>query len=62
MFFVEKYREARRPEVEMQLLEFLSTLKYYSDYWKRARNFAVMYGFFKSEDSFLSGRRTSTSD
>lgn len=62
MFFMEKYRDQKRSRVEEHLLEFLATLKYYSDYWKRAKSFAVMYGFLKSEDSFLSGRRSCTSD
>ena len=46
----------------MHILEFLSNLKYYSDYWKRARTFSLIYGLLKSDDSFLGVRRSGTSE
>lgn len=62
LFFLEKYRDKPRSAIELHIIEFLATVKYYSDYWKRAKTFAVMYGLLKSEDSFISGRRSGTSD
>jgi hypothetical protein len=53
LFFIEEYKDNNRQFVEEKLLEFLATLKYYTDYWKRARTFAIMYGFLKGEESFF---------
>jgi hypothetical protein len=38
IFFVEKHRT--RPKIENALIEFLSTLKYYSETWDRAKMYA----------------------
>ena len=62
LFFLEKHRDKPRAQIEMQIVEFLATLKYYSDYWKRARTFAVLYGFMKGDDAFLVTRRSGASD
>lgn len=62
LFFLEKHRDKPRAQIEMQIVEFLATLKYYSDYWKRARSFAVLYGFMKGDDAFLVTRRSGGSD
>jgi hypothetical protein len=62
LFFVEKYHNLPRDQVEMQLLEFLATLKYYTGFWKRAKSFCLLYGLLKSEDSYLGGRKSAGSD
>jgi len=51
-----------RSSVEMHILEFLANLKYYSDFWKRARTFSLIYGFLKADDFFLGVRRSGTSE
>lgn len=62
LFFLEKHRDKNRAQIELQIIEFLATLKYYSEYWKRARQFAVLYGLMKGDDSFLVARRSGGSD
>ena len=36
--------------IERKVLEFLAGLKYYVDYWERARLYAAMAGFLKREE------------
>ena len=62
IFFVDKYKMESRSSVEMHILEFLANLKYYSDFWKRARTFSLIYGFLKADDFFLGVRRSGTSE
>ena len=62
IFFVEKYKTENRSSIEMHILEFLANLKYYSDFWKRARTFSLIYGLLKADDSFLAVRRSGTSE
>ena len=62
VFFVDKYKSDPRSVIEIHILEFLANVKYYSDYWKRARYFALMYGLLKADDSFMSVRRSGTSE
>jgi hypothetical protein len=46
----------------MAIVEFLASLKYYASEWPRAKNFALMLGFYQSDDSFVSLRKSGTSD
>jgi len=62
IYFMETQPKHARNQVERSILDFLASLKYYSDNWKRARTFALMYGFLQADDSFLAARRSGTSD
>jgi len=59
VFFLEKYKV--RNAVERHLIEFLSSLKYYSETWARAKFFALLVGFLQNDDSFFKVRRSGTS-
>lgn len=48
-FFAQRYRV--RPMIERKVLEFLAGLKYYADYWQRARLYAAMAGFLRREEA-----------
>lgn len=62
LFMIERHKDKPRDGVELALIEFLAALKYYSEFWKRARVFGMMYGFLKVDNAFLGGRRSGTSD
>lgn len=58
MFQINKTRSA----TELAIVEFLASLKYYASEWPRAKNYALMLGFYQSDDSFVSLRKSGTSD
>lgn len=45
---IETYKA--RSKAERALIEFLGSLKYYSERWLRARSYAMMCGFIKDSD------------
>lgn len=61
-FFLDRHKDKSRDFIELSIIEFVAALKYYSEFWKRARIFAMMYGFLKVDDMYLGGRRSGTSD
>jgi hypothetical protein len=50
VYFLEK--NWTRAKVENALIEFLATLKYYSETWDRAKMYAQLSGFLQSNDVF----------
>lgn len=51
VYFLEKNHT--RARVENALIEFLATLKYYSETWDRAKMYAQLSGFMQFNDTFL---------
>ena len=51
LFFLELYKT--RPKVENAMIEFLATLKYYSETWERAKLYSQLAGFRQVNDTFL---------
>ena len=58
VFFVQKYRT--RPQIERRIIEFLASLKYFVDYWQRAKQYATLCGFLQADESYI--RKSGTSD
>ena len=50
VYFTLNYKS--RPEIEKRLIEFLASLKYFMDYWPRAKTYAQLAGFYHSEKSY----------
>jgi hypothetical protein len=50
-YFLEK--NYTRVKVENALIEFLATLKYYSETWDRAKMYAQLSGFMQFNETFL---------
>ena len=48
-FFVQKYR--LRDKIERRIIEFLASLKYYMDYWLRAKQYATLAGFLQIDET-----------
>lgn len=42
VFFTMRYRQ--RQQVERRIIEFLASLKYFVDYWQRAKQYALLVG------------------
>ena len=57
-YFAEKH--IGRAAIERKIVEFLSALKYYADYWVRAKQYAQLVGFMQTEETFQ--RRSGASD
>jgi hypothetical protein len=51
LYFLEKYKS--RKKMEDNLIEFLATLKYYSETWERAKIYAQITGFKQTNDTYL---------
>jgi len=51
VFFTEKFKV--RPKIENGIIEFLATLKYYSETWERAKVYAQLTGFSQHNEVFL---------
>jgi hypothetical protein len=60
LFMLEKHKS--RTLTEKALVDFLSSLKYYADAWPRAKLYASLLGFLQSDESFVTLRRSYTSD
>ena len=43
IFYAMLYKD--RPVIERHLIDFIATLKYFSDHWERARKYALLAGF-----------------
>ena len=48
-FFVQRYRT--RDKIEKRIIEFLASLKYYMDYWLRAKQYATLAGFLHIDET-----------
>jgi hypothetical protein len=60
IFMLEKHKS--RSLAEKALVDFLSSLKYYANSWPRAKLYVQLLGFCRTEDSFISSRKSFTSD
>jgi len=60
IFMLEKHKT--RNATELALVEFLASLKYYSESWQRAKTYAQIIGFLQGDESFTSLRKSVTSD
>lgn len=57
-FFALKYR--LRHQIERRIIEFLASLKYFVDFWQRAKQYANLVGFLQADESYM--RKSGTSD
>lgn len=55
-------RHGTRVQTELQLVDFLSSLKYYAEQWQRAKVFTQILGFYQSDDSFMPVRKSGNSE
>lgn len=58
IFFTQKYRT--RHQIERRIIEFLASLKYFVDFWQRAKQYATLVGFLQADESFV--RKSGTSE
>ena len=57
IFFMQRYRT--RQTAEKKLVEFLASLKYYSEIWQRAKMYSILVGFYHADSTWLRSSGTS---
>ena len=45
------YQNHNRQKTEQHIIQFLASLKYFTDYWLRAKQYAFLVGLLQNEDS-----------
>ena len=46
--------------MERRIIEFLASLKYFVDYWQRAKQYALLVGLIQTDESYV--RKSGQSD